>query len=71
VCGDEGPVMQFVQQARSTARWGHVSIDTPCPCHALSPLSLSVVGPGGPLREGAAIYIGKEGDLAAKEEVSN
>jgi hypothetical protein len=53
------------------ARWGHVSVDMPCPPHMLSPLLLLVVGPGGPLREGAAMYVGKEGDLAAKEKVSN
>lgn len=53
---------------KDTARWGHVSIDTSCPRRTLP---LSVVGPGGPSRERAAVYIGKKGDLAAKEEVSN
>jgi hypothetical protein len=42
------------------ATWGHVMSS---PHHALSPLSLLVVGPGGPLRV-------EHGNLAAEEEVS-
>ena len=43
--------------------------------HASSPLSRSVVGPGGPSREKPVVSVGKEdriecGDLAAKEEAS-
>ena len=43
----------------------------PCPYHLLLPLLLLVVGPSRPSREGAAIYVDKKGNLAAKEKVSN
>jgi hypothetical protein len=68
---------RHVQRARITATrrvrvqgHGEVGHVLSCPCHASLPLSPSVMGPGGPSRERAAVYVGKEGDLAAKEEVS-
>jgi len=63
-----------MQWVRSTVMWrvqvqGQGKVGA-CQRHpAASPLSWSVVKPGGPSRERAAMYIGKK-DLAAKEEVS-
>src|SRR6266851_1503761 len=41
---------------KDMVRWGHVSVDIPCPCHMLSP---SVVGPSEPSRERVAMSVGK------------
>jgi hypothetical protein len=66
-CGHEGhhDITYAVTKAQSYGSYSR------CPYHLLLPLLLLVVGPGRPSREGAAMYVGKKGDLAAKEEVSN